>query len=119
MSLLAPHLLLRTDGVGSRVATLLRGAGYIVSSFQDDDVAERIAAAPHIDAAVIELPMLAALPFARRIAGMLPLIVITPLAEMVKAAVPHATVVTPIDVGADLVSAVDLAIASSAVRQTG
>lgn len=121
MPRLALHLLLRTDGRTSRAAALLRAAGYLVSVIDDDGLAERLAAAPHIDGVVIELPAVAAVRFGRALdarygAGNLMVVVITATAESMRRAIPSTAVLTPFDLADDLVSIVDLAIAA---RQSG
>ena len=114
---LAPHLLLRADTGASRAAALLRSAGYLVSRIDDDDLAEEIAGAPHVDGVVVELPVLAAIRFGRNVvarygAGTLLVVVITPAVQAVRRALPSAVTLTPLEVDDDLISTVDLELAA-------
>jgi len=112
---LAPHLLLRADAGTSRAGALLSAAGYLVSRAVDDDVAVRLAGSPHIDGVVVERPALAAIQFGRaltaRYAGIV-LVVITPVPETVRRLLPSALALTPVEVADDLISTVDLALAT-------
>lgn len=123
MSLLAPHLLLRTDTGASHAATLLRTAGYLVSKVDDDGTIEQIAGAPHVDGVVVELPAHAAIAIGRRIQeryrGSIAIVVITAAIETVKRALPSARVVRPNDADDDLVSMVDLTLVAHQLRRTG
>jgi hypothetical protein len=123
MSQLVPHLLLRADGHTSSAAALLRTAGYMVSKINDDAILEHIAGAPHVDGVIIELPAMASIALARRIEAtggrMAPMIVITSSAEAARRALPSIPVLRPTEVGDDLVSAVDLALAKQQMRLTG
>lgn len=116
MSLLTPHLLLRSESGPSLVATVLRSAGYVVSKVTDDLTAESIAGASHVDGVVIELPTLAGINLARRLqasygAGVL-MIVVTDAPETVRRSVPQLPAIATSDVETDLVSTVDLALAT-------
>jgi hypothetical protein len=114
---LAPHLLLRSDAGASHAAALLRSAGYLVSRIDQDGLAEEIAGAPHIDGVVVELPVLAAIQFGRRLtarygAASPVVLVITPAVNAVRRALPAVLTLTPFEVADDLISTVDLALAA-------
>jgi len=118
---LAPHLLWRTDAGTSRAAAMLRAAGYIVSKVEDDAHAEPLAGAPHVDGVVVELPVLAAIQFLRKLdarygAGSVLAVVITPSVQAVRRAAPSAIALTPLEVEDDLISTVDLALAARQSR---
>ena len=111
---LAPHLLLRADSGASLAAALLRAAGYIVSRVEDDALAEQLAGAPHIDGVVVELPVLAAIQFGRKLTARYEnavLLVITPAGNAVRRALPSALTLTPLETVDELISTVDLALA--------
>lgn len=121
MTNLAQHLLLRAEVGPSRSAALLRAAGYVVSRVEDDELAERLAGEPHIDGVIIELPVVAAIHFARKLTarygtGNVVTLVITANADSVRRAVPSATTLTPLDIADDLISTIDLALAHYAFR---
>jgi hypothetical protein len=119
---LAPHLLLRADTGASHSATLLRGAGYIVSKINHDTLAERITGAPEIDGVVVELPALAAIAAVRRIEAYrrnAVIVVVTPEVDAVRRALPSAKVIRPGEVDDDLVSTVDLALVAQQMRLAG
>lgn len=123
MSQLVPHLLLRTDRAVSQSAEVLRSAGYMVSKIDDDAVVEALAGEPHVDAVVLELPALRAIALARRIEGryggnVVMLIVASP-AETVRRALASVPVLSPAQIGDDLVSGIDLAFVARQLRQTG
>jgi len=116
---LAPHLLLRTDSGPSRAAMLLGAAGYVVSKIDDDALIERIAGASHIDGVVIERPTLAAIQLGKRLqerwgTGALVTLIITSGASSVRIALPEVPVLTPREIGDNLISTIDLAIARRA-----
>ena len=121
MTNLAQHLLLRSDAGRSRSAALLRAAGYLVSRIENDELAERLAGEPHIDGVIVELPVLAAIQFARKLtarygADNVVTLVITANADIVRRAVPSAAALTPLDIADDLISTIDLALAHCAMR---
>ena len=114
---LAPHLLLRADSGASNAAARLRSAGYLVSRIDDDEIAEEIAGAAHVDGIVVELPVLAAIRFGRNVAarygaGTRLVVVITPAVQAVRRALPSAVTLTPLEVDDDLISTVDLELAA-------
>lgn len=112
---LAPHLLLRADAGTSRAGALLSAAGYLVSRVDDDEMAVRLAASPHIDGVVVERPTLPAIQFGRALTERYPdivLIVITPVVDTLRRVVPSAIALTPFDVADDLISTIDLALAA-------
>ena len=123
MSQLVPHLLLRTDRAVSPAAEMLRAAGYMISKIDDDAVVEALAGEPHVDAVVLELPALRAIALARRIearyGGNVVLLIIASPAETVRRALLSATVLSAAQIGDDLVSGMDLALAARQLRQTG
>jgi hypothetical protein len=122
MSQLVPHLLLRTDKSVSQAAPLLRSAGYMVSKIDDDAILETLAGASHVDGVVVELPALRAIALARRIQtqhrNIVMLIIASPV-ETVRRALPSVSILSPAQIGDDLVSGIDLALASRQLRQTG
>jgi hypothetical protein len=114
---LAPHLLWRSEAGASRAAALLRAAGYIVSKVEDDARAEPLAGARHVDGVVVELPVLAAIQFVRKLdarygEGSVLTVVVTPSVQAVRRAAPSAIALTPLEVDDDLISTVDLALAA-------
>jgi DNA-binding response OmpR family regulator len=119
MSLLAPHLLLRADPVPSGIATQLRTSGYVVSKITDDDSAELLASASHVDGVVIDLPTHAAISIARRLQARfgseVMIVVVASGAEVVRKALATVVVVERSAAVAELTSAVDLALASHLV----
>ena len=123
MSQLVPHLLLRTDGGGSQAAAMLRSAGYMVSKIDQDAIFETLAGASHVDGVVVELPALRAIALARRIdvqhgRSVVMLIIASP-AETVRRAIPSVPVLSPAQIGDDLISGIDLALAARQLRRTG
>lgn len=122
MSRLVPHLLLRTEKPVSHPAELLRSAGYMISKIDDDAILETLAGASHVDGVVVELPALRAIALGRRIEtqhrNVVMLIIASP-AETVRRALVSATVLSPAQIGDDLVSGIDLALAARQLRQTG
>ncbi len=121
---LTPHLLLRAESTPSQIAESLGVAGYIVSKIGDDELAEHLAGAAHIDGVVIELPAFLAIRFGRQLearhgAATPPTLIIARAAETVRRALPWASVLTPAEAEDDLVSAIDLAIAAREMRPTG
>jgi CheY-like chemotaxis protein len=113
----APHLLLLDDRTASRTAALLRAAGYAVSAINHPAMAERLD-----DGVIVELPVLAAISIARRIRARrddIPIVVISAEGEAVKRALPSVCVIDPDHIDDDLISAVDLAIASHQMKRTG
>lgn len=123
MSQLVPHLLLRTDRAVSQAAEMLRSAGYMVSKIDDDAVVETLAGEPHVDGVVMELPALRAIALARRVeeryAGNVVMLIIASPAETVRRAVASVPVLSPAQIGDDLVSGIDLAFVARQLRQTG
>lgn len=123
MSQLVPHLLLRTDGGTSHTAALLRSAGYMVSRIDDDDIAEQIAGAPHVDGVVVELPAMAAITVARRIEARyshrVAMLVITTSPDTVRRAMPSMPVLKATDVDDDLISKIDLSLVAHQMQLTG
>jgi hypothetical protein len=122
MTRLAPHLLLCTEGP-SHAAELLGAGGYIVSR-ADDALTLLLAGAPHIDGTVIDLPIIETLRLGRELESRygganLVIVVISSAAETVRRALPSARVLTARELDDDLVSVVDLAIASRQMRMTG
>lgn len=122
MSQLVPHLLLRTDKGVSQAAAMLRSAGYMVSKIDDDAIVETLAGASHVDGVVVELPVLRAIALARRIQtqgrGIVMLVIASP-AETVRRALVSVPVLSPAQIGDDLISGIDLALAARQLRQTG
>ena len=62
---LYPHILLRTHAAKSTAATALRCAGYVVTKVRSDEDAERLVAALHVDAIVVDLPPTQVVPLMR------------------------------------------------------
>jgi hypothetical protein len=123
MTQLVPHLLLRTDKSVSHAAEMLRSAGYMVSKIDDDAVVETLAGEPHVDGVVLELPALRAIALGRRIethyGSNVAMLVIASPVETVRRALISAPVLSPATIVDDLVSSVDLALATRQLRQTG
>jgi hypothetical protein len=123
MSQLVPHLLLRTDRAVSPAAEVLRSAGYMVSKIDDDNLIETLAGESHVDAAVVELPVLRAIALGRRIearyGGDIVLLIIASPAETVRRVLASVPVLSPALVADDLVSAIDLAFVARQLRHTG
>jgi len=123
MPQLVPHLLLRTDKSVSHAAEMLRSAGYMVSKVDDDAVVETLAGESHVDGVVVELPALRAIALGRRIetryGGNVVMLVVASPAETVRRALLSAAVLSPAQIGDDLVSSIDLALATRRLRQTG
>jgi DNA-binding response OmpR family regulator len=63
---LYPHILLRTQAAKSTAATALRCAGYVVTKVRSDEDTERLVAALHVDAIVVDLPLTQVVPLMRR-----------------------------------------------------
>jgi hypothetical protein len=123
MSQLVPHLLLRTDAAVSQASATLRSAGYMVSKIGDDAIVEALAGASHVDGVVVELPVLRAIALARRIEvqhgrGIVILVIASP-AETVRRALVSVPVLSPAQIGDDLISTIDLAFVAQQLRQTG
>jgi hypothetical protein len=113
----APHLLLLADRGASGTATLLRAAGYAVSTINHPSMVE-----PFDDGVIVQLPALAAISIVRRIEIRrldVQVVVITQEVESLKRALPWVRVIAPDDVDLDLVSAIDLAQAERQLRQAG
>jgi len=123
MSQLVPHLLLRTDRGTSQTAAMLRSAGYMVSKIHDDAIIETLAGAAHVDGVVVELPVLRAIALARRIeiryGGSIVMLVVASPAETVRRALTSVPVLSPAEIGDDLISAIDLAFVARQMRRTG
>jgi len=123
MSQLVPHLLLRTDKAISQTAEMLRSAGYMVSKIDDDAIVETLTGASHVDGVVVELPVLRAIALARRIqvryGGSIVMLVIASPAETVRRALTSISVLSPAEIGDDLISAIDLAFVARQMRRTG
>jgi response regulator RpfG family c-di-GMP phosphodiesterase len=112
MPQLYPHLLLRTDAAASAAATVLRCAGYVVTKIGSDDAAERLAAAAHIDAIVVDLPLMQAIALARRSTHIdVPMLFMTGAPESLGKIGGDVATLHTRDAD-DLVCAVDLLIAS-------
>jgi DNA-binding response OmpR family regulator len=99
----------------SRVAIILRNAGYIVTKIVDDDSAFRLAVSPHVDGVIVELPAFHAVAFTRRLLEIshanVPILAISPAPETIRRLVD----INVLDLAAiddDLVSAVDIMIAT-------
>jgi DNA-binding response OmpR family regulator len=116
---LYPHLLLRTEAAASAAATTLRHAGYVVTKVRGDDEAERLVSAAHVDAIVVELPLMPAILLARRCRSLdVPMLFLTSAPESLrKIGGAGVTTLHPRDATDDLVSAVDLLLASHAKSQ--
>src|SRR5437879_6694231 len=110
MSQLVPHLLLRTDRAVSQAAEMLRSAGYMVGKIDDDAVVETLAGESHVDGVVLELPALRAIALARRIearyGGNVVMLIIASPAETVRRALVSVPVLSPAQIGDDLVSGI-------------
>ena len=79
-----PLLVLRCEaGTSSDVAVTLRDGGYVVNKVHDDETAVALSTAAHVTAVVVDLPVLAAVSFARKIRDGVPALVITPSPEAV------------------------------------
>jgi hypothetical protein len=120
MSRFVPHLLLFNEAGTSYVATLLRTAGYLVTSVGHDLDDELFTDA---DGVVVELPALATIATVRRIVTRfgcgLPVVAITPAVDAMRRALPSARVVRSSDLDDDLISTIDLALAAHHMQQTG
>jgi hypothetical protein len=113
----APQLLLLADRSASRTATLLRAAGYAVSVVNHPAMVDTFD-----DGVIVELPALAAIGIVRRIEARrcdIPIVLISAEGESVKRALPSVRVIAPEDIDDDLVSAVDLTLATRQLRRTG
>jgi hypothetical protein len=102
---------------------MLRSAGYMVSKIADDAVFETLAGEPHVDGVVVELPALRAIALARRVEVRhgrrdVMLIIASPV-ETVRRALGSVSVLSPAQIGDDLVSAMDLALAAHQLKRTG
>lgn len=103
---LTPLLVLRCEpGSASAIAVRLRDGGYTVSKVHDDETALAIAAADHVAAFVVDLPVIAAVQFVRRLGPTTPALVVTSSPEAVHRAC-GASVVPSFSLD-DLVSAAD------------
>jgi hypothetical protein len=111
---LYPHILFRTDAAASPAATILRCAGYVVTKVRGDAAAESLAAASHVDAIVVELPVVHAVSTARHgtLRG-LPMLFLTAAPAALCNAAGSVATLHPADADDDLVTAVDLLIAST------
>jgi imidazole glycerol phosphate synthase subunit HisF len=120
MSRFVPHLLLFNEAGTSYVATLLRTAGYLVTSVGHACEDELFGDA---DGVVVELPALATIATVRKIALRfgrdLVVLVITPAVDAMRRVLPSARVVRSSDVDDDLISTIDLALAAQHMQQTG
>lgn len=121
MNDVAMHLLLRAEDAPSPIAVQLGAAGYVVSKVDDDAIAERLAAAPHIHGIVIDLPAMAAIRFGRRLESTygspeFVTLIVTRAAETLRHALPWATVLARCDAADDLVTTIDLALARTPRR---
>ena len=102
---------------------MLRSAGYMVSKIDDDTILETLAGASHVDCVVVELPALRAIALARRIQtqhdrNVVMLIIASP-AETVRRSLISVPVLSPAQIGDDLISGIDLALAARQLRRTG
>jgi hypothetical protein len=101
---------------------MLRSAGYMVGKIDDDAIIETLAGESHVDGVVLELPALRAIALARRIqvrhSGRVVMLIIASPAETVRRLV-SVPVLSPAQMGDDLISAIDLALAARQLRRTG
>ena len=102
---------------------MLRSAGYMVGKIDDDAIIETLAGESQVDGVVLELPALRAIALGRRIqvrydSSIVMLIIASP-AETVRRALGSVPVLSPAQIGDDLISAIDLAIATRQLRRTG
>lgn len=110
---LYPQVLLRTAAAASPIATTLRCAGYVVTKVRSDDDAERLAAAANVEAIVVQLPLMQAISIARRRRLLhVPMLFLTNAPESLSKIAGGVATLHPSDADDDLVSAVDLLIAS-------
>lgn len=123
MTQLVPHLLLRTDPGASETASLLRTAGYMVSRIDDDTIAVEIAGSNHVDGLVVELPVLAAINFVRKIEARhdqnVAVLVVTQSVDALRRATPRVRTLRTSQVADDLISTVDLALVAHQMQRTG
>ncbi|MEA2328813.1 MAG: hypothetical protein QOE68_3772 [Thermoanaerobaculia bacterium] len=102
---------------------MLRSAGYMVGKIDDDAIIETLAGESHVDGVVLELPALRAIALARRIQvryrGRVVMLIIASPAETVRRALVSVPVLSPAQMGDDLISAIDLALAARQLRRTG
>ena len=115
---LTPLLVLRCDAgtATSEIAVRLRDAGYLIAKVHDDETALAIAAADHVDGYVVDLPVIAAVRFVRRLGEKVPALVVSASPEAVHRACGAATVSTyAMD---DLVSATDRMLIDHELRAT-
>lgn len=120
MTQLIPHLLLRSDAASSEVAITLRDAGYHVTKVRDDDAAVRTLGVMPIEAIVVELPVVAAVGFIRRVrtanAFGTPLLALTVAPEVMRRTVGDLDVYDLRDGLSHLITAADLLLARSELR---
>lgn len=116
MSQYAPHLLLHTDHRPSQAGMLLRNAGYVVSMVGDDDPTDLNVDDPDVDGLVVDVRALGAIAVVRKITARsrpgVVVLVITHAPDAMRLALPSIRVIKSSDVGDDLISTIDLALAS-------
>jgi hypothetical protein len=110
---LYPHVLFRTDAAASPAVTTLRCAGYVVTKVRNDDDAVRLVRASNVDAIVVELPLLQAVSAARRtgLTGV-PMLFLTAAPKSLCNVAGSVATLFPRQVDDDLVTTVDLLLAS-------
>lgn len=123
MTQLVPHLLLRADPGSSETASLLRSAGYMVSRIDDDTIAVEIAGSNHVDGLIVDLPVLPAINFVRRIEARhdqnVAVLVVTPSVDALRRALPRVRTIKTSQIQDDLISTVDLALVAHQMQRTG
>jgi hypothetical protein len=111
---LYPQILFRTDADASPAAAALRCAGYVVTKVRSDDDAERLVRGSHVEAMVIELSLAQAISTARReTLAEVPKLFLTAAPARLWGVAGAVATLHPHDVEDDLVSKVDLLIASN------
>lgn len=115
MAQLVPHLLFRTDSLGSELAVSLRDAGYMVTRVTDDDTAVRAASLDHVDGIVLQLSAGASSSLVRKLqpvmGGSLPILITTSTPAVIRRACPGAEIFDTNRFDSDIVSTTDLMLA--------
>lgn len=113
MPQLIPHLLLRSDQTSSETAIALRDAGYHVTKVKDDDAALRTLGTLPSDGLVVDLSVVCAVTFLRRLGNprAVPVLVMTVAPEVLQRALGDVETYDLRNGRGDLVSATDLMLA--------
>jgi TRAP-type uncharacterized transport system fused permease subunit len=117
---LYPHIVVRTDAKSSEVSLALHCAGYVVTKARSDEDAERLVTGGHVDAVVAELPLVQAVSLARRSIGFpVPVLFVTNAPASLCKLGGNVPALHTSDAADDLVSTVDLLIASQQLALLG